>query len=61
MTKIRKTLTVAEQQSERTKAQSEIERIRGELRKGEQSGSPRPFDGERFKAMMAVKHAKKSR
>ena len=41
--------------------QDEIKRIRGELRKGEQSGSPRPFDGERFKAMMAVKHAKKSR
>ena len=39
----------------------EIEWIRGELRKGEQSGAPRPFDGERFKAMMAAKYAKNSR
>ena len=41
--------------------QDEIESIRGELRKGEESGAPRRFDGKRFKAKMAAKHAKKSR
>ena len=39
----------------------EIEWLRGELQKGEQSGEPRRFDGERFKAAMAAGHGKKAR
>ena len=41
--------------------QMEIEIIRRELIKGEESGEPRPFDGERFKEKMAAKHAGRSR
>jgi antitoxin ParD1/3/4 len=40
---------------------SEIDAIRGELIKGEQSGEPQPFDGDRFKEKMAAKHARKVR
>ncbi len=40
---------------------SEIEAIRGELIKGEQSGDPQPFDGDLFKEEMAAKHAQKAR
>jgi antitoxin ParD1/3/4 len=40
---------------------SAIEAIRGELIKGEQSGEPQPFDGDRFKAEMAARHASKGR
>jgi antitoxin ParD1/3/4 len=40
--------------------QAEIEAVRGELIKGEESGEPRPFDGERFKQEMAAKHARRS-
>jgi antitoxin ParD1/3/4 len=35
----------------------EIEMIRSELVKGEQSGEPRPFDGKLFKTTMIAKHA----
>ena len=40
---------------------SEIDAIRGELVKGEQSGEPQPFDGGLFKEEMAAKHASKAR
>ena len=40
---------------------SEINAIRGELIKGEQSGEPQPFDGEQFKEEMTAKHASKAR
>ena len=40
---------------------SEIDAIRGELIKGEQSGDPQPFDGDLFKEEMAAKHARKAR
>ena len=40
---------------------SEIDAIRGELIKGEQSGEPQPFDGGLFKEEMAAKHASKAR
>ena len=40
---------------------SEIDSIRGELIKGEQSGDPQPFDGDLFKEEMAAKHASKAR
>ena len=39
---------------------SEIDAIRGELIKGEQSGDPQPFDGDVFKEEMAAKHARKA-
>lgn len=39
----------------------EIESIRGELIKGEQSGGPQQFDGDLFKETMAAKHAGNSR
>ncbi|MCP4430013.1 MAG: type II toxin-antitoxin system ParD family antitoxin [Gammaproteobacteria bacterium] len=37
--------------------QSEIDAIRSELIKGEQSGIPRAFDGDLFKEEMTAKHA----
>lgn len=37
---------------------SEIDAIRGELIKGEQSGEPQPFDGDLFKEEMIAKHVK---
>jgi len=40
---------------------SEIDNIRGELIKGEQSGEPQLFDGDRFKEEMAAKHVSKVR
>lgn len=40
---------------------AEIEAIRAELIRGEQSGEPQPFDGESFKKAMATKHANKAR
>ena len=40
---------------------SEIETIRSELVKGEQSGEPQPFDGDLFKETMAAKHAGNAR
>ena len=40
---------------------SEINIIRGELIKGEQSGDPQPFDGGLFKEDMTAKHASKTR
>ena len=40
---------------------SEIDAIRGELIKGQQSGEPQPFDGGLFKEEMAAKHASKAR
>ncbi|MER2511783.1 MAG: type II toxin-antitoxin system ParD family antitoxin [Nitrosomonas ureae] len=39
---------------------SEIDTIRSELIKGEQSGEPQPFDGDLFKEGMAAKHVKVS-
>ena len=80
----RKTLTVAEQQDKRIKAQidggdltndseyirdlirrdqarqSEVEVIRGELIRGEESGQPQAFDGELFKEQAAAKHTPKA-
>ena len=41
--------------------QAEIEAIREELIKGEESGEPRPFDGDLFKQEMVAKHAARSR
>ena len=41
--------------------QAEIDAIRRELIKGEESGEPRPFDDELFKEKMAAKHAGRSR
>jgi len=40
---------------------SEINAIRGELIKGEQSGEPQLFDGGQFKKAMTAKHASKAR
>lgn len=40
---------------------SEINAIRGELIKGEQSGEQQPFDSDLFKQEMAAKHARKAR
>ena len=40
---------------------AEIEAIRAELIRGEQSGRPEPFDAARFKQSMTAKHAKKTR
>lgn len=40
---------------------SDIEAIRVELLKGEDSGEPAPFEGELFKAEMSVKYAYKIR
>jgi antitoxin ParD1/3/4 len=40
---------------------AEIESIRAELKLGEASGEPQPFDPARFKQGMTVKHAKKAR
>jgi len=40
---------------------AEIDAIRRALIKGEESGEPRPFDGELFKEKMAAKHAGRSR
>ena len=39
---------------------SEIDIIRGELIKGEQSGEPQPFDGGLLKEGMTAKHVKVS-
>lgn len=39
---------------------SEIDTIRSELIKGEQSGEPQPFDGDLFKEAMIAKHVKVS-
>ena len=39
----------------------EIEAIRAELIRGEESGRPLPFDPERFKRNMTAKHGKKAR
>ena len=39
----------------------EVDVIRSELIKGEQSGDPRPFDAKQFKVRMAAKHARKDR
>lgn len=38
---------------------SEIEAIRGELIRGEQSGDPQAFDGDLFKEEMSTKHARR--
>jgi antitoxin ParD1/3/4 len=40
---------------------AEIEAIRAELIRGEESGEPLPFDATRFKQQMTTKHAKKAR
>ena len=40
---------------------AEIDLIRSELIKGEQSGEPQPFNGGLFKEEMAAKHASKAR
>ena len=42
-------------------SKAEIDAIRGELIKGEQSGEPQPFEGDLFKEEMAAKHASKAR
>ena len=39
----------------------EVDVIRSELIKGEQSGDPGPFDAKQFKVRMAAKHARKAR
>ena len=39
----------------------EVDVIRSELIKGEQSGDPRPFDAKQFKVRMAAKHTRKDR
>ena len=39
----------------------EVDVIRSELIKGEQSGDPRPFDAKQFKERIAAKHARKTR
>ena len=36
----------------------EIEAIRTALEKGEESGEPRPFDGDQFKRSMIAKHGR---
>ncbi len=41
--------------------QSEVDAIRGELIKGEESGEPQAFDGDLFKEIMAAKHARRVR
>ena len=41
--------------------QSEVEAIRGELIKGEESGRPQAFNSDLFKEQMAAKHAQKVR
>jgi antitoxin ParD1/3/4 len=41
--------------------QSEIDGIRSELIKGEQSGEPQGFDGDLFKEEMRAKHASENR
>ena len=41
--------------------QPEMDAIRGELIKGEESGQPEAFDGDRFKEQMAAQHARKVR
>ena len=38
---------------------AELEALRGELIRGEQSGSAEPFDAAKFKRRMAVKHGQK--
>jgi antitoxin ParD1/3/4 len=40
---------------------SEVEAIRRELVKGEESGEPQPFDGDLFKREMTAKHARPAR
>jgi len=40
---------------------AEIDAVRGELIKGEQSGEPQPFNGDLFKEKMTAKHADKAR
>ena len=40
---------------------AEIDAVREELIKGEQSGKPQPFDGDMFKEEMIAKHASKVR
>jgi antitoxin ParD1/3/4 len=39
----------------------ELDAIRNELIKGEQSGEPLPFDAQQFKARMAAQYARKTR
>ena len=41
--------------------QFEVEAIRGELIKGEESGEPQAFNGDPFKEQMAAKHARRVR
>ena len=41
--------------------QFEVDAIRGELIKGEESGQPQAFNGDLFKEQMAAKHARKVR
>ena len=41
--------------------QAEVDAIRGELIKGEESGKPQAFNGDLFKEKMAAKHARKVR
>ncbi len=38
---------------------AEIEALRGELIRGEQSGTPQPFDQAKFKRRMVAKHGQK--
>ena len=40
---------------------AEVEAVRGELIKGEESGEPQPFNGELFKKEMTAKHADRAR
>jgi antitoxin ParD1/3/4 len=39
--------------------QAELEALRVELIKGEESGEPRSFDGDAFKEKMAARHARR--
>ena len=41
--------------------QAEVDAIRGELIKGEESGKPQAFNDDLFKEKMAAKHARKVR
>jgi antitoxin ParD1/3/4 len=41
--------------------QAELEAIRMELIKGEDSGAPRSFDADAFKKKMTAKHARRAR
>ena len=41
--------------------QFEVDAIRGELIKGEESGEPQAFNGDLFKEQMAAKHARRVR